>query len=314
MGRNDNQILQLFHEQARHNAVYAEYLSKIDVEPATINHVSEIPFLPISFFRSHDIKTGNWHTEHIFKSSGTTDTQRSCHHVKSVDKYVQHAQRLFEATYGSLDDMTILALLPGYAPTSSLVAMANRLIAHSGCPLSGFYADESRYADLHAALIESQSANHTTVLIGVTFSLLDFAERYTIDSPNLVVMETGGMKGRRKELTRAEIHATLKTAFAVPTVHSEYGMTELLSQAYSSGGGVFHMNDWFRVLPGDMYDPLSAGAHGATARLNIIDLANEDSCAFIATADIGRVYDDGRFEVLGRLDHAQLRGCSLLYA
>lgn len=313
---NDQQadILSLFQEQARNNAVYREYLDHIAVKPEEVMSIESIPFLPISLFKTHVVKTHDWPTAHIFQSSGTTGMVRSAHHVRSVSAYVEHAQQLFEAAYGPLSDMMILALLPGYAPTSSLVAMMNHFVAVSASEESGFYSDATVYADLFKKLRHCRDHDKKTLLLGVTFSLLDFIDEFQLEFPELIVMETGGMKGRKKEMTRAAIHKQIQQAFQVEHVHAEYGMTELLSQAYAPSNGIFHMNSSFHVLPGDLHDPLSMGQFGVTARLNIIDLANRDTCSFIATSDLGRVYRDGTFEVLGRLDHAQLRGCSLMYA
>ena len=309
-----HKALDLFHFQAEHNAVYANYIKKIGVDAKQIDRISSIPFLPISLYKTHEIKTGTWNEEHIFLSSGTTSGQRSRHFIRSLESYRVNAQDLFETAFGALSSAAVLALLPGYALESSLVSMVDHFIKVSTSAYSGFFSGEADYEELLNRLQHCRRANVPTLLFGVTHSLLDFAEKHSYPFPKLVVMETGGMKGRRKELTREEIHQSLSTAFATYRICSEYGMTELQSQAYSRGSGLFAMNGRLRVLPGDPLDPLSPGKYGQVCRLNIIDLANTSTCAFIATADLGRVFENGTFEVLGRKDNAEIRGCNLLFS
>ena len=312
MGQRLTDILNLFRHQAKHNEVYRTFLNAISRSPTSVSTSQEIPFLPIDLFKSHVIKTGHWTSEHLFKSSGTTASRRSTHHVKSVSDYKTHSESIFESIYGQVEDLVILALLPNYAPDSSLVTMVSHLINRSSYSQSGFINDENDFAELNSILNVCKNKTLPTILFGVTYSLLNFAAQCNMTFPELIVIETGGMKGRGKELTRSEIHDEIKRAVGVKTVHSEYGMTELLSQSYSARNGIFYPNAYLSVHPGDMYDPLASGECNQTARLNIIDLANRDSCAFIATSDIGRVFEDGSFEVLGRLDYADIRGCNLL--
>ena len=310
----ENKILARFAHQAKHNDVYQKWIAAIGVEPNHVKTISQIPFLPIQFFQTEVIKTGTWQTSHIFKSSGTQSKHRSHHHIQDVNRYLANTRRIFEQTYAPLNDMVVMALLPGYAPDSSLVAMTKHFIETSDDSLSGFYHDKDGYSDLIKNLQQARIEAKPTLLIGVTFSLLAFAIQHKIEFPDLIVMETGGMKGRGEELTRDQVHAKISKAFGVKQVHSEYGMTELQSQAYSKSNGIFQMNQQMFILPGDVYDPLGSGEYGQTCRLRIIDLANEDSCAFINTGDLGKVYSDGTFEVLGRMDHAEVRGCNLLFS
>ncbi len=303
--------LQQFRRQADLNTVYRSYLEAINCDPDTITRVEDIPFLPIELFKKHDIKTGNWRSEHIFQSSGTTSNIRSKHHIKSIDSYLHNARNLFESAYGAVNEYAVLALLPGYANESSLVTMVDHLIQGSQQPLSGFF-QTATHTELFERLKLCKSKSLPTVLIGVTFSLMNFASEFELEFPKLIIIETGGMKGRHEELTRKEIHDKLKKSFSVPSIHSEYGMTELLSQAYSKANGLFSSNPMFRVVPGDLFDPLALVGFGRNCRLNVIDLANTDTCCFIATGDVGKVYEDGSFEVLGRMDFADVRGCNLM--
>ncbi len=309
-----NRILELFQLQARENRVYAEYVTRIGVVPQRIQSIQNIPFLPIEFFKTFKVQTGNWSPENIFESSGTTGQVRSRHLVKSLHDYRIHTQRIYENTYGSLRGINILALLPGYAHSSSLVHMVRHFIVESQSTYSDFYSDRKDYQDLRHALTACRASQRPTVLIGVTFSLLDVARQVQMDYPTLRVIETGGMKGRGEEMTRHAVHVELRKAFGVTNIHSEYGMTELMSQAYAQADGRFKMHESFQVLPGDMYDPLALTAFNQRCRLHVIDLANRHTCAFLATSDIGLVYQDSSFEVLGRMDHAELRGCNLMYA
>lgn len=303
--------LEAFQYQFRNNAVYNSYVKALGVNPTVVNSVSQIPFLPVSFFKTHSVKTGDFVAETVFESSGTTGSINSRHQVKDLLLYKESFTRGFELFYGPVTDWCIIGLLPSYLEreNSSLVYMVNELIKLSSHPLSGFYLNE--YEKLSAMLEEAEAKQQKTLLIGVTFALLDFAERFPLQLKYTVIMETGGMKGRRKEMIRAEVHDLLKKGFGITAVHSEYGMTELLSQAYSKGEGIFSASPWMKILVRDEEDPLLVKETGAGI-INIIDLANIDSCCFIATDDAGKVYGDGSFEVLGRMDGSDLRGCSLM--
>lgn len=268
--------------------------------------------MPISFFKTQALQTGDWVAQTIFRSSGTTGSTTSQHLVRDVAFYERNARRGFEEAYGALSEYTTLALLPAYLERkdSSLVYMADYFIRQSADPQSGFFLNN--YDDLAAVLRQYAAENKPTLLLGVSFALWDMAERYQLGFEELIVMETGGMKGRRKELTRSELHAILAPAFRQKHIHSEYGMTELLSQAYSQGEGLFRPAPTMRVFTRDITDPLTLQKDGRTGVINIIDLANLDTISFIATDDLGRRYADGSFEVLGRLDAADVRGCNLL--
>ena len=309
----DALALAVFRYQASYNPLYAQYLALLSCKPVEIRNIQQIPFLPISLFKSYSVKTGNWPSEAIFKSSGTTGQSQSSHHLRSAKWYQYNSRRAFENCYGALTDYCFLGLLPSYLERgdSSLVFMVNEFIQSSRYPQSGFFLNNLE--ELVAILQDCQNKQIPTILIGVSFALLELAERYPMELSNIIIMETGGMKGRRKELTRAELHDQLGKAFQLSNIHSEYGMTELLSQAYSKGSGRFTSAPTMRVLSRELTDPLSILPHGSTGPLNIIDLANLDSCSFIATDDLGIVHADGRFEVLGRVDHSEMRGCNLLF-
>ena len=310
----DALAMDVFRYQATNNALYRQFLELLHRDPSSITHWSEIPCLPIQFFKTHRVQSGAWSETDIFTSSSTTGQIPSQHFVRDMNFYLCNTLRGFEAVYGSIKGMKILALLPSYLERSgsSLVAMADYFIRISENPDSGFFLHN------HEQLLEilaktSEKAEEKTLLLGVSFALLDLAEHYD-GSPlrQLIMMETGGMKGRRKELTRSELHTVLKNAFGLNSIHSEYGMTEMFSQAWSTGAGRFTPASTLRVFTTDVYDPLSPTRPGKTGVLNLIDLANVDSCAFIASEDLGKVYPDGSFEVLGRLDAAALRGCNLM--
>lgn len=303
--------LALFRVQARENIVYKDYLEALRVDPAGIRDLLNIPFLPIRFFKSHLVTSGQFDPELVFESSGTTGMIPSRHFVRSAGLYEDSFMRGFEIFYGPVKEWCILGLLPSYLERehSSLVYMVNTLIRKSGHPQSGFFLND--LAGLKQRLFEIEKNGQKTLLIGVSFALLDFALAFPMPLRHTVIMETGGMKGRKKEMLREEVHEMLKRAFGLTEIHAEYGMTELLSQAYSKADGLFYAPPWMRVLVRDDEDPLEISTQGAGA-INIIDLANQDSCAFIATDDVGRIYAHGGFEVLGRLDGSDLRGCSLL--
>ncbi len=303
--------IDVFRFQYQQNLLYKSYVDalKVNADKATSTH--QIPFLPISFFKSHSIKTTSFDAEIIFESSGTTQTINSKHHVKDLGLYQESFIKGFEKFYGRIEDWCIVGLLPSYLErkNSSLIAMVAELIKISGHPLSAFYLYE--YEKLNSVLHQLENQNQKTLLIGVTFALLDFAEEFPQRLKNTIVMETGGMKGRRKELTRQETHEILKNQLGVDVIHSEYGMTELLSQAYSKGEGRFESVPWMKMLVRNEDDPFDVKESGSGI-INIIDLANIYSCSFIATDDAGKVYDNGEFEIAGRVDNSDMRGCSLL--
>jgi len=303
--------LDIFQYQLRNNAIYGAFVKALGTDTSRVDSITRIPFLPVRFFKSREVKTGEFEPEAVFESSGTTGMISSRHLVKDLSLYRESFIRGFELIYGPAADYCILGLLPSYLErgNSSLVLMVDDLIRQTGHPQSGFYLNE--FDKLAAVLQELESREQKTLLIGVSFALLDFAEQYQIPLKHTIIMETGGMKGRRKELIRPELHAILKAAFSVPVIHSEYGMTELLSQAYSKGEGVYHCPSWMKILLRDDEDPLRVMASGSGV-VNVIDLANIHSCSFIATDDAGKVYPDGSFEILGRVDGSDMRGCSLL--
>ncbi|RYY97235.1 MAG: acyl transferase [Chitinophagaceae bacterium] len=311
-GQFEAAALDLYRFQYAHNPLYRRFC---DLLGRPVRDLASIPFLPISFFKTHAVQTTEFEPALRFESSGTTGATTSRHLVKDAALYNAVAEAAFERIYGPLRDWCILALLPSYLErgSSSLVHMVQHFAAQSGHPLNGFFLYDA--AALRDRLVQLNAAGQKTLLIGVTYALLDFAEAHPMPLPHTVVMETGGMKGRREEWVRAEVHARLKAAFGLPGIHSEYGMTELLSQAYAPEEGLFVAPPWMKALVADEDDPGSlapATLRPRTGRLHVVDLANRWSCAFIATEDIGRQHPDGRFEVLGRMDHSDVRGCSLL--
>ena len=305
--------LMLFRHQAKGNRVYQQYIQARHIVVDKVNTLEQIPFLPISFFKTHQIQTNYWQSEHVFESSGTTGITTSRHLVRNLKNYQENALRLFENNYGSIKEYHFLALLPSYLErnNSSLVFMMDYFIKVSESGFSGFYLNETEeLVDLLKKLKTDRARK--TILIGVTFALLDLIVEHQLSFPELIVMETGGMKGRRKEMIRTEVHQLLKEGFDVSTVHSEYGMTELFSQAYSQKSGVFQESATLKVLIRDINDPLTILTESETGGLNIIDLANVHSCAFIETQDMGRKPSHNTFEVLGRFDNSDIRGCSLM--
>ncbi len=310
--RFNETALSIFKHQAANCAVYKSYIENLRITPSAVNTVSEIPFLPIGFFKTHRVVSDLKVPEQIFSSSGTTGQVQSQHLVTEIRLYEQSFNQAFELFYGAIKDTCILALLPSYLERggSSLIYMVDALIKQSQHPLSGYFLHN--HQDLYKVLQERKQSGQQTLLIGVTYALLDFIEQFKIDYPELIVMETGGMKGKRKEMVREELHEVLKTGFGVDAIHSEYGMTELLSQAYSSGEGIFNCPPWMKIVLRDTNDPLSLLQNNQTGGINVIDLANLNSCSFIATQDLGRSFADGSFEVLGRFDNADIRGCNLL--
>lgn len=303
--------LKVFQFQYKNVRAYRDFCNLMKIQASEIESIEDIPFLPIQFFKNKRILAENMAEETIFTSSGTTGSTTSKHFIADLALYEKSFRNAFQRQYGNPSNYVILALLPSYLERegSSLIYMVKRLIEQGGNPDSGFYLYEMD------ALIEKldtlEKSGQKTLLIGVSYALLDIIEKRKFQLKNTIVMETGGMKGRRKEMIKEELHEILKKGFDTDTIHSEYGMTELLSQAYSMGNGVFYCPPWMKILTRDTEDALSY-IHAKTGGINIIDLANLYSCAFIATQDLGKVYPDGRFEVLGRFDHSDIRGCNLM--
>ncbi len=308
----ENEALKLFRHQAKNVAVYSRFLQLLKVDTNAIQYIQKIPFLPVQFFKHFDIISENKTPEITFTSSGTTGLLNSRHLVADSNVYKSSFRKSFELFYGDIKEYCILALLPSYLERtgSSLIYMAEDWIKASNHPQSGFYLHN--LAELHSTLQKLEKQNQKTLLLGVSFALLDFAEQYPISLKNAIIMETGGMKGKRKELIREEMHAILQSAFKVKSIHSEYGMTELLSQAYSYGEGIYKTAPWMKILIRDPNDPFQYQEQGKAGGINIIDLANQDSCAFIATQDLGKLHANGKFEVLGRFDNSDIRGCNLM--
>ncbi|HSF46040.1 MAG TPA: hypothetical protein VLA58_08510 [Chitinophagaceae bacterium] len=311
----DAKALEIFRFQAQYNEVYRQYVELLGIDRDRVHNVCDIPFLPVGFFKSRKVVCGEFEPQAVFESSGTTGAINSRHYVKELDLYRDSFMRGFRKFYGDPEDWCIIGLLPSYLErqNSSLVFMVDQMIRESRVQGSGFYLYE--YEALKVQLHQLEQRRQKTLLIGVTFALLDFAESYNMQLEHTVVMETGGMKGRREELTREQVHALLTTKLGVKKVHSEYGMTELLSQGYSRGDGVFNCSDSMKILLREEDDPLrvhDAGDHVSRGIINVIDLANIYSCSFIATEDAGKLYPDGSFEVTGRVDNSDIRGCSLM--
>ena len=304
--------LQTFGYQYQHNQVYQRFCTLLGRTPDKVRQLTDIPFLPIEFFKSEAVYCGNERPATVFTSSGTTGSQTSRHYVKDLAVYQQSFRQGFADFYGNIEEYTVLALLPSYLERtgSSLITMVADLIERSGSADSGFYLNE--YDLLAEKLTALDRSGRKVLLIGVSFALLDLVETHRFQLKNTIVMETGGMKGRRKELIREELHAILCEGFGVEHIHSEYGMTELLSQAYSAGSGLYESVRWLKVLIRDTNDALSYQRPLKTGGINLIDLANIHSCSFIATQDLGRLHPNGKFEVLGRFDNADIRGCNLL--
>jgi hypothetical protein len=304
------QAINCCEEQFTHNPIYRSFCDLTHRHPSDCESLVQIPFLPISFFKTHKVLTGTSHCSHVFESSGTRGATSS-HQIADIQIYEQSFIHCFELFYGNPKQFAIIGLLPGYLekPNSSLVYMMQKLIELSDCADSGFYLDD--HQKLHEVLKRRERNHKKTFLLGVSFALLDFAEQFPSSLSHTIVMETGGMKGRRKEMVRDELHAHLQRNLGVKEVQSEYGMTELLSQAYAKTEGRFHCPPWMKVFVRHPNNPMGVQEHG-TGCLNIIDLANKNSCAFIATEDLAKVYPDGSFEVLGRVDSSDVRGCNLM--
>jgi hypothetical protein len=307
-----NEVLQQsFQFQYSNNSAYRSFCEALHIEPRGVSRIETVPFLPISFFKTHRVESTEFTQETLFESSGTSQTIQSKHYVKSLALYEAAFTKGFTRQYGSPENYCFLGLLPSYLErsNSSLVYMVQKLMEKSNHPMNGFYLNNFQELCDRLQLLEKEG--QPTILIGVTFGLLDFAEQCQPSLKNTIIMETGGMKGRREEMTREQVHQQLKKSFSVDTIHSEYGMTELLSQAYSKGDGIFHCPPWMKVLVRDEDDPLHISKTGKGA-INIIDLTNIYSVSFIATDDVGEVFEDGSFRVLGRMDNSDIRGCSLL--
>lgn len=309
----DSWALELFHWQAEQVAPYAEYLKHLAVNHAQIKRTQDIPYLPVELFKAHEVKASGFPAIKTFSSSGTTGQEPSLHHVVDLEVYEQSYLNTFQTFYGDPSDYVVFALLPSYLERSgsSLIDMAQGLITRSEHPDSGFFLDDLKA--LNKLLTKHLNSDRKILLLGVSFALLDLAEQYPMPLPkNAVVMETGGMKGRRREMIRSELHQILKEAFNLSVIHSEYGMTELLSQAYAPTGRCFQTSHWMRLSLRDTEDPLSPAPPGKTGGVNVMDLANIYSCAFIATQDLGRPCPEGGIEILGRFDNAEVRGCNLM--
>lgn len=305
--------MKIFEYQADNNKVYSGFLKGLKISKKDVRKIEDIPFLPVELFKNHTIITGNKPTAKIFESSGTTGSSVSRHHITDIGLYEESFSLAFRLFYGEPADYIIAALLPSYAEreNSSLVYMMNGLIRQSGNSSGGFFINNTE--ELLSGIKKWKSEKQKIMLLGVSFALLDLAEEKSPDLSGVIVMETGGMKGRRNEITRPELHSVLKEKFNIPEVHSEYGMTELLSQAYSKGNGIFQSPHWMKILIRDPQDPLSLIYEPErTGGINIIDLANINSCSFISTGDLGKKHSDGSFEVLGRFDNSDIRGCNLL--
>jgi len=304
--------LKRFNFQYKNNLLYQTYVKHLGKDPALINSLSKIPFLPIRFFKSHTVVCGTWNPEIVFTSSATSGSIVSKHYVRSLDFYLKNALTIFQHFYGGIENYHFLALLPSYLERSgsSLIAMIDFFMKKDLSGQSGFYLNN--HDELVTKIDKLKKSDKRTILWGVSFGLLDLAEKFEIDLSQCIVMETGGMKGKRKELVRAEFHSFLSQKFNLKQVHSEYGMTELLSQAYSESQGYFRLPGWMKIQIRDINDPFHELSDGKIGGINVIDLANAHSCSFIETEDLGRIVDNSTFEILGRADNSDLRGCNLL--
>jgi phenylacetate-coenzyme A ligase PaaK-like adenylate-forming protein len=308
----DTLALEIFRFQFENNSVYRSFCDLLYRHPSDVKHIEDIPFLPIQFFKTHQVVSTNNPIEKTFTSSGTTGSITSKHLVTDLMLYEDSYLEGFKHFYGNIEDYVVLALLPSYLERdgSSLIYMANDLISKSKQPESGFYLNNLE--DLAQTILQLEASGQKTVLMGVSFALLDLIEQFQFNLKHTIVMETGGMKGRRKEIIRQELHHILHTGFGITQIHSEYGMTELLSQAYSRGNGVFDCPPWMKILTRDTEDALTLQQPNKTGGINVIDLANLNSCSFIATQDLGKVDENGQFEIIGRFDNSDIRGCNLM--
>jgi len=304
--------IKAFNWQYQNIPVYKQFCNHLKTDVKAVKHYQQIPFLPIEFFKSHNVLSKDKNSQITFSSSGTTGMQTSYHYVADVAIYEQSFLSGFHLFYGNISNYCILALLPSYLERggSSLVYMANKLIELSNHIDSGFYLND--YSKIYEKLKDLNKKNQPVILLGVSYALLDLAETYPLQLQNTIVMETGGMKGRRKELIREELHHILCRSFHVNSIHSEYGMTELLSQAYSKGNGVFQTPPWMKIMIRDTYDPFSYNNFNRSGGINVIDLANINSCCFIETKDLGKSISENTFSILGRFDNSDIRGCNLM--
>ncbi|WP_299001094.1 acyl transferase [uncultured Tenacibaculum sp.] len=307
-----NTALQVFKHQFANNKVYRSFCDLIYVHPSDVYTVEQIPFLPIQFFKTREVLSSADEIQETFTSSGTTGSTTSKHLVTDLSWYETSYLKGFEHFYGDIKDYVVLALLPNYLERkgSSLIYMVDDLIKRSQHPESGFYLNNLDELAQKLKFLDTQGKK--VLLIGVSFALLDLIEQYEFNLSNTIIMETGGMKGRRKELIRNELHTILSNGFGVKNIHSEYGMTELLSQGYSKGNGIFNCPPWMQILTRDTEDALTILPKGKSGGINVIDLANYNSCSFIATQDLGKVYQDNSFEIIGRFDNSDIRGCNLM--
>nr|WP_299031777.1 acyl transferase [uncultured Tenacibaculum sp.] len=307
-----NTALQVFKHQFANNKVYRSFCDLIYVHPSDVHTVEQIPFLPIQFFKTREVLSSADEIQETFTSSGTTGSTTSKHLVTDLSWYETSYLKGFEHFYGNIEDYVVLALLPNYLERkgSSLIYMVDDLIKRSQHTESGFYLNNLDELAQKLKFLDTQGKK--VLLIGVSFALLDLIEQYEFNLSNTIIMETGGMKGRRKELIRSELHTILSNGFGVKNIHSEYGMTELLSQGYSKGNGIFNCPPWMQILTRDTEDALTILPKGKSGGINVIDLANYNSCSFIATQDLGKVYQDNSFEIIGRFDNSDIRGCNLM--
>lgn len=308
----DEIALRLFRFQSQANRLYARYLQALQVEPSSVSEISQIPFLPIRFFKEHLLKTGTWQEEAFFESSGTTGILTSRHAVFSLQRYVEEAAISFESEFGPLKNFHLLAILPSYLErsNSSLIAMIDYFIKRTESLHSAFYLHNQK--QLVEDVAQLKKSNRTVIVWGVTYALLDIAENFSPDWHNVLVFETGGMKGKRQEITREQLHEKLKSSLKIDKVFSEYGMTELLSQAYTKGGNLFYPSKMMKIVIREVTDPFRKGLEKQTGGINVIDLANFRTISFIETEDLGKIDKNGNFEVIGRLDNSDIRGCNLL--
>ena len=307
-----NKALEIFSFQYENNMIYNSFCKLLNKDPSLVQNINEIPFLPINFFKNHEVLINSHKIQKTFTSSGTTGSVLSKHHIVDLNIYKESFEKSFKIFYGDIEDYTILALLPSYTErnNSSLVYMVNELIKKSKKSESRFYLNEIN--ELIKTILELEKNKQKTILFGVSYALLDLIEIHKFKLKHTIIIETGGMKGRRKEMIKDELHKKLKNGFGVSQIHSEYGMTEILSQAYSKANGIFQTPNWMKVIIRDINDPQNMNFNKLSGGINIIDLANLYSCCFIATDDLGKSYGDNKFEILGRIDNSDLRGCNLL--
>ncbi|MFZ4741224.1 MAG: acyltransferase [Bacteroidales bacterium] len=304
--------IELFHFQYKNNIIYKQFVDLNHINPIQVKTIAQIPFLPIELFKNHKIVCGDIIPSFFFESSGTSGMQRSKHYIKSLAVYEESFLKGFAHFYGNIEDYCLLAVLPNYMEQkhSSLIFMIKKLINKTNHPDSGFYLNDLK--SLSDKLLILKNTKQKTILFGVTYALLDLAEKFPLRIPDAIIFETGGMKGRRKEMLKEELHSILQKAFNVACIHGEYGMTELFSQAYSKGKGIFMTPPWMKIFIRDINDHKTMLDINKTGGINVIDFANIYSCSFIATQDLGKLHEDGSFEILGRFDNSDIRGCNLM--